>query len=101
MLFSGLVDGERRNAGDPACLVEIDAGRPERPAWCIFSRLALIAASMGVGCLAGGQKVVEMLERDRAWPVVAASRVFQIVSTRPAPTSLAMSARSIRPASPA
>ena len=35
-----------------------------RPAWWIFSRLALIAASNGRRLFAGGQQVVEVLERE-------------------------------------
>ena len=61
----------------------------------------LIAASMGVGCSPAASRLSRCSSAIRASPVVAASRVFQIVSTRPAPTILTMSARSIFRDSPA
>ena len=95
VLFAGLVTA---NGGTPAmrqASLRLRRAARRRPAWWIFSRLTLIAASRPTGCSPAASRLSRCSSASRPWPVVAASSVFQIVSTRPPPTSLVISARSI------
>ena len=92
MLFSGLLDGEGGHAGHPAGLLQVEPGGAEPAGVVDLQQAHAHRREQDDRVLAGRQQVVQVFQCRRAWPVVAASRAFQMVSTRPAPTILVMSA---------
>ena len=97
VLLSGLFDGERGNSGEPAGFIDVQPCGPQLPGVVELQQAGAHRGEQTDWFFTGGDAECRGA-RGRLAPgrPSAASSVFQIVSTRPAPTSLRMSFFSIR-----
>ena len=68
MLTPGFLDGERRNAGNPACLVEIEPGAAEKSGTVQFQKARAHCRERQDGLLAGRQEIVELDQGSLSLP---------------------------------